>query len=687
MKKAFHMTRIHSPPAPARHALACAAGLLCAGVSFAQTAPDSTVAQVQTVQIKGQALPRDNAPFSSTLLDAERIRDAAVNQPEQLLRQVPGVEVRGYHLGGVVNVITIRGFSGGAHGGDLGMVIDGIPLNEAMSHSDGYADLNVIVPLEIDRMEVFRGPVSALYGNFNRGGLIAIESRRGGSYVQTDASLASFSTVDVQAAAGVKLGPGQFNGAVQAFHTGDYRPDSKFDRGTASARYTLDLAPGSALSFSGRVHGSRWDSASYLLKTQFNSGDPFGKDPRVNNDGGSKHFNTARVDFNQVLSSDLKLLTFAYGTRQDYSRFFTRPLNANTWSQREETYDRRVAGAGFSLNGQARPAGVTLQWVAGAEAYRESTDYLFFEGTAARTRTAAAVYDRSYDSNSVSGFGEVAAVVSPYFKPTVGVRWDRFTGGCTKHTETGTDPCGPLNTAQRTTPKLGLRSTVAPGLDLRASVAEGFALPPGVAKYASGGSGLKPTVFRQSELGASWKTPQWRADLATYVLTSTNEVRTVSPGVFENFGRTRRKGVEGSLMLTPLDDAELGLLFNTADAKVTENANAVLLGKQVTGVPRKSVTLSGAWRPASGWGGGAEVRRVGASAVDAANTLFDGAFTTLDLALQYVTQGNGKRWRGYARLENATDRHYVSNAFVIGGQNLVAPAAPRSLQVGLQADF
>ena len=51
------------------------------------------------------------------------------------MRQVPGVELRSYGLGGVVNVITIRGFNGGAHGGDLGMVVDGIPLNEAMSHS------------------------------------------------------------------------------------------------------------------------------------------------------------------------------------------------------------------------------------------------------------------------------------------------------------------------------------------------------------------------------------------------------------------------------------------------------------------------------------------------------------------------------------------------------------------------
>ena len=135
---------------------------------------------VQNVVIKGQGLRAGGSAYSSTRLDAQQVRDEAASQPEQLLRRVPGVEVRGYHLGGVVNVITIRGFSGGGHGGDVGMVLDGIPLNEAMSHDDGYADLNVVVPLEIGNFEVCRGPVSALYGNFNRGGLIAIETRRGG---------------------------------------------------------------------------------------------------------------------------------------------------------------------------------------------------------------------------------------------------------------------------------------------------------------------------------------------------------------------------------------------------------------------------------------------------------------------------------------------------------------------------
>lgn len=680
--------------------MASAVAALCSSAQWAQAQSASPVVaataggtpaaplQLDKVEVKGQSVRAGGAAYSSTTLDAEQIRDAAVSQPEQLLRNVPGVEVRGYHLGGVVNVITIRGFSGGAHGGDLGMVIDGIPLNEAMSHSDGYADLNVIVPLEIGRMDVFRGPVSALYGNFNRGGLIAIESRRGGKYAEFDASLASFSTVDVQGALGVKLGDGQFNGAAQLYRTGDYRPDSKFERGTLSGRYSLDLSAQSKVSFSGRVHKGDWSSASYLLKSQFDAGDTYGKDARVLNDGGSKNFTTGRADFSHLLSKEIKLLAFAYATQQDYVRYFTRPLSATVWSQREENYDRKVSGAGFSLNGNQNVATTLIGWVAGAEVYREATDYQFFEGSVARARTKAAAYDRKYDFNSVSAFGEITASPVAWFQPTLGVRFDKFTGQCAKNgSENGGDPCSTLNPAQRTTPKLGVRSTLAPGLDLRASVAEGFALPPNTAKYAAGGNALKPTVFKQNEVGVSFKNALLRADLAAFKLTSNNEVRTVSPGVFENFGRTERRGVEASLMVNPIPDLEVSVVANSTRTEILENANAALVGKQVTGVPRDSATLGVAWKPEQGWGVSAELRHVSNSAVDAPNSLFYGAFKTLDLGLTHTGLIGGKKLRAYAKVENATDQKYAGNAFLIGGQQLVAPAPPRSLQVGLQTNF
>ncbi len=682
--------RNRSGPGPGlRSAFALAALAAIQAPATAQpSAPQPVQQPVQQIEIKGQGLRSSAQAFSSTTLDAQQVRDAAVNQPELLLRQVPGVELRSYGLGGVVNVVTVRGFNGGAHGGDLGMVVDGIPLNEAMSHSDGYADLNVIVPLEIERFQVYRGPVSALYGNFNRGGLVAIETRRRGHYLQTDASLGSFATADLQAALGTTLAGGSVNAAAQLYRSGDFRPDSKYTRGTVSGRWTLDMAEAGALSLSARLHQGDWDSASYLLRSQFDAGDPYGKDPRVRQDGGSKHFASARVDYQRPLGSGTQLLGFAYGTQQDYTRYFTRPLNASTWSQREEDYDRRVAGAGASLNGRSTLAGQALDWVAGAEIYRESTDFRFFEGTQARTRVAPAGFDRRYDFNSASAFTELALNVAPWLRPTLGLRHDRFTGDCSRRgPETGSDPCSRLNEASRTTPKLGVVSTVAPGLDLRASLAEGFALPPGVAKYAAGGAGLEPTVFRQSEIGLNYRSARLRADLASYRISSSNEVRTVSPGVFENFGRTLRRGAEAALTLTPFDSVEIGLVATRMNARIEENANPALVGRQVTGVPRQTTGLTLGWRPAEGFGASAEWRRASDSAVDAGNSVFDGGYSTLDLGLQYVGRWAGTRYRAHARVQNAGDRVYASNAFLIGGQRLVAPASPRAVQLGVQADF
>jgi outer membrane receptor protein involved in Fe transport len=166
---------------------------------YAQEVPP--VSTLGAIEVKGQALLQsDSSSATQTTFEAEEIRDAAIAQPEQLFSRVPGMRVNNYNLGGVVNVISLRGFGGGAHGGDLGFVLDGITLNEAISHSDGYADLNVVIPLELQRMDVVKGPSSVLVGNYNRAGSVFLQTRKGGEYQLADFSVGSFRTVDAQVA-------------------------------------------------------------------------------------------------------------------------------------------------------------------------------------------------------------------------------------------------------------------------------------------------------------------------------------------------------------------------------------------------------------------------------------------------------------------------------------------------------
>ena len=115
------------------------------------------------ITVKGQAMADStHQAYSVSRLHADEIRDEHVDQVQSLLRKVPGMNVSTLGLPGGADNISLRGFGAGGHGGDIGFVVDGIPLNEAMSHADGYGDLNVIIPLELERIDVLRGPVSAL---------------------------------------------------------------------------------------------------------------------------------------------------------------------------------------------------------------------------------------------------------------------------------------------------------------------------------------------------------------------------------------------------------------------------------------------------------------------------------------------------------------------------------------------
>ncbi len=695
--------RRHRAPLPA--ALLLAIGLVPpggdaraqpAGNAAPQNARPSdapTSQDVQTtmpaIEVKGQALPNESAPYTIDEIDGESIRAQAVSTPEATLNAVPGVSVNNYGLGGVANVISMRGFSNGQHGGGIGFVVDGIPLNEALSHADGYADQNVLIPLEIDTISVHKGPTSALYGNFNRAGVIDFRTRKDGSYLETDLSAGAYSTFDAQGAYGARLGDAQLNAAAQLYRSEGFRPDSRYGKGTVAGRLALPRAGRLQLAVSGRAHEGSWDSASYLGAAQF-AADPYGKDPRVVGDGGDKRFYTARIDANYALADNLKLLGFVYGTRQGFTRWFTRPVSPTAWRQREEAYDRDVLGAGVNLNGRSLLAGRTLTWVAGIESYTERTEFDQFDGTTDRSRAGSAtVNDRRYRFDSNALFGEAEWALMPWLRPTLGVRYDRFSGDCTlRGPETSSEPCAQMNDFEQVSPKIGVRSSVAKGVELRASYAEGYALPDGSAKFASG-SNVRANDLRQTELGVTLKPSRaWQADLAVYRLLSSNEIRAVSPGVFENFGATRRAGVEARLSWFPAPDWEAVVGFATADSEITRNATAALVGKQVAGVPERTASARIGYQPVQGWGAGVAWRHVGRFAVDAANSTFNPSFNLVDAQLSYGARaGDGRRYRVYAGVSNLFDKTYPANSFLIGGQQLFAPGAPRTLQVGIQGNL
>ncbi|MEZ5609729.1 MAG: TonB-dependent receptor [Rhodocyclaceae bacterium] len=639
---------------------------------------------LDAIVVKGEGLADTGAAgFTHTTIERDEVRSHAVDQVDDLYRQVPGMTVRDFGLPGVASSIVLRGFGNGGHGGDIGYVVDGIPLNEAMSHADGYADLNVVVPLELQSISVLKGPVSALYGNFNRAGTVTLETRKSGDYREADLSIGSFGTVDLQGALGMPLSNGdQINLAAQHYRSDGYRDQSQNERTTLTGRWQTRVGDRLELAVSARAHDANADNPSYLPEAAFRR-HPYDKDPRVQNDGAQKHFFTLRGEASYRVSETLKLLSFVYATEQEFTRWFSRPVSG-VWRQREEDYDRSVWGAGASLNGSAAPAAIPLRWVAGVETYRESTDFTFHDSLNHRDYTAPAISDRRSVINSISAFAQVEADVHRLFQPSLAVRWDQFDGECTRNgAETTTAACADMETVSHTSPKVSVRARPSEALELRASWAEGFALASDFIKYTLGAGDLEPNVFRQTELGARLTLASALSlDVAAYRIASSGEVAQVLPGVYENFGSTRRTGVEVSALWAPTESVEVSLAWGTAESKITRNANAAVEGNSVTGVPRYTVTLSSAWRFLPDWQVDSTWRQVGPYWVDSANTERYGGFGTLDLKLQRQF-GGAHPSRIYLAIDNVGDRQYATAVSAIG----YAAGAPRTLRLGAQMSF
>ncbi len=392
------------------------------------------------------------------------------------------------------------------------------------------------------------------------------------------------------------------------------------------------------------------------------------------------------------------MLGFVYGTNQSYVRFFSRPVNALTWRQRDETYHRDVTGIGLSLNGLDKISTIPLKWTAGVEQYREKTRYEFFDGTTQRAHLGAPVaqQDRFYSFNSFGAFAQVELEPSPLFRPTIGVRSDRYTGSCAvagaEVVGASDPPCNvPLRSISHNSPKLGVRSTVAPGVDLRASYNEGYQLA-NVRGLYSATNNTVPNTFKQKEIGTTlgpWKGVKF--DAAVFQLDSDNEIREIpaGSGIFINSGQTRRKGFDLSLLWAFARDWEASLAYGAAEGKITGNPNAALIGKKLNGVPNGTGTLFAGYAPPQGFGAFAATNYVGSYFYDSAslNTVSYPGYTTVDAGITWRGQWQRTGVRGRLAVNNLSNKVYASNAFQIGGVNLVAPGAPRNIQASIQFDF
>jgi len=101
---------------------------------------------------------------------ATEIQDRPILRSGEILETIPGLIITQHAGGGKANQYFLRGFNLD-HGTDFAIFIDDMPLNlPSHAHGEGYADMNIVIPEFVERVNFEKGPYYADVGNYGSAG-------------------------------------------------------------------------------------------------------------------------------------------------------------------------------------------------------------------------------------------------------------------------------------------------------------------------------------------------------------------------------------------------------------------------------------------------------------------------------------------------------------------------------------
>lgn len=226
--------------------LALATCLLVAVRAEAQTPgdPDHAGTETEEMIVTGSRLPRTFAmqPSFTSVLEGSELDTSISTSLDDALRFVPGLQVTQEGARGGRAQIALRGLDPN----HVVVLIDGVRLNDPTNPRGGAFDPTTLALLDIERVEIVRGPLSTVYGSDALAGAINIITRRADPSAPPEASVrvrgGRFHTGNAIAQAQTGLGDRvglSLGAALDTFR--DPNSDGGYDGASLKARLTSTI--------------------------------------------------------------------------------------------------------------------------------------------------------------------------------------------------------------------------------------------------------------------------------------------------------------------------------------------------------------------------------------------------------------------------------------------------------------
>jgi vitamin B12 transporter len=180
----------------------------------AQTPPQEVPPASESIVVTATDTPEDEKQIGSavTVVTREEIEKHEAVVVSDVLRSVPGLDVTQYGTPGSLTSLFTRG----TNSNQTLVLVDGVRLNSP--YFGGY-DWSAQTTENIDRIEIVRGPFSALYGSDAIGGVVQIFTRPGAEGVSGRATGEAGNQGQGQGSAFVSAGEGPFSAAASYRYT------------------------------------------------------------------------------------------------------------------------------------------------------------------------------------------------------------------------------------------------------------------------------------------------------------------------------------------------------------------------------------------------------------------------------------------------------------------------------------
>lgn len=614
------------------------------------------------------------------VLTSEQIRTSPARESQDLLREIPGVELARTSslVGGSAQIVSIRGVDEGR----TAVLFDGIPVNDAWGE---WIDWGRVPKALVERVEVLEGGGSNLYGNGAMGGVISFFAKpiAPGAYeLQVDGG--SRDAKHAYASAGVPLAH-----ALTAMVSGDY-----LDGGGYRMIAPADAGPVDHRSqISSRNGMARVEYAPSRHLSTFASGNFYND----NRDLGTALAHTNRDDKRLTFGADLDGASYGALTLRGWNGILVEDQFASAVTPTVgRTSERRTSWQHIPTHDW----GASLQWAhdgaLGLQTLIAGADVRKMTGNVAQQDYAA---DGSVSGNTQSGGSQllsgafVQGVLSPIepLRIEIGGRYDRWGNNDGFAIDANGNTIYPDESFDHFSPRIGAAYRVSSMLTLRGALYDAFRAPNLAEMYRKFVSGtntnlpnpaLRPESARGQEVGFDLQPASWMQLRGTYysaIYSDFNSFVTIAPGTRQrqNVQRSRSTGGEAYLALRPVEELLVSASVNYDHAVVvTNDARPSSVGEYIGRVPQQRQVIRATYSAPVLGSLTALWRHEGK------NSTFNGTqldpFTVVDAN---YTRDLARGLSVFASVENVGDVKYQVN--LSGG--VVSLGLPRTIRVGVRA--